>query len=529
MSTSREPRTPTRRSTFVGVVAGVVVLALVAGGAFAVVGLVGDRGGPDSRPSTGASTTPDPDLPATDPALEAYYGQRLAWSSCFGDDECTSIRVPLDYDAPGGRSIELRMLKVPATGDRLGSLVVNPGGPGGSAVQYAQSGAQGWPADLLARYDLVGVDPRGIGQSTALECGSTAENDQLVASDPDPDDRAERDRLDALVERLGRSCVDADAGLARHVSTVEVARDLDVLRHLLGESRLDYFGASYGTRIGATYADLFPGHVGRMVLDGAVDPGLSAEQLNLQQAHGFETALRAYVRDCVDRGRCILGDSVATGTRRIRSFLDEVERAPLPTNGDRDLEVGNAVTGIWLPLYARSYWPLLTSALTQAIDEGDGTGLLSLSDQLVSRSESGYEDNSLEALYAVNCLDQDPGDSIATDDVPSRFPAFDKASPTFGRAFAYSLSTCAQWPVPGTTPRTIRAAGAPPIVVVGTTRDPATPYRWAKALASRLESGVLVSRDGDGHTGYHRGNACVDAAVTGFLVAGDVPKDGLRC
>ena len=263
-----------------------------------------------------------------------------------------------------------------------------------------------------------------------------------------------------------------------------------------------------------------------MVLDGALDPSLSSLRLNLVQAKGFETALRAYVGACVDRGGCFLGGSVDAGTERIRALLDQIERKPLPAGG-RTLREGNAVLGIWAPLYNQSYWSILDTALRSAFG-GDGAPLMSLSDAYTSRGAEGYLDNSLEALYAVNCLDHD--DAIPSAQVEQYFPRFDKASPTFGRIFAYSLSSCQQWPIhTGRVPEPITAEGAPPIMVVGTTRDPATPLEWAEALADQLASGVLVRRDGDGHTGYHEGNDCVDRAVESYLVSGVVPTDGLSC
>ena len=523
----------TRPSLLPGILIGVLVFALIAGGAFGVVKLRGsDDNGPAAAGSKPAST-PSPatgakQLPRADSALSAFYDQTLSWSGCAGKDRCATMKVPLDYARPKGRTIDLKLLKVPASGHRVGSLVVNPGGPGGSGIQYAEAGAAGWPADVLTHFDLVGFDPRGVGQSTPLHCIDTAQTDRLIASDPDPDTAAERNEMDRMLRAFGDACVAKSGNLVRHMSTVEVAKDMDVLRQLLGEPKLTYFGASYGTLIGATYAKLFPHHVGRMVLDGAIDPALSNAQISLAQGHGFEVALRAYVRDCVNRGGCILGSSVDEGTKTVRSFLDHVEQRPLPTNGDRQLAIGNALLGVWFPLYVKTYWPLLTNALDQAMNHGNGTALLSLADTYASRGPNGYTDNSLEAQYAVNCLDHD--DSIPTDQVPSHYAQFLKASPTFGKSFAYSLSICSDWPVhSGHVTKAIHAKGAPPIVVVGTTRDPATPYAWAKGLARELDSGVLVTRDGDGHTGYNRGNSCVDDAVNAYLVKDIVPRDGLRC
>jgi len=442
---------------------------------------------------------------------------------------CADLEAPLDYADPDAGSITLSMLKVPANSprQRVGSLAVNPGGPGVSGIEYAAQSSYYFGTELQQAFDIVGFDPRGVGQSTPLQCQSDQELDEFVASDPDPDTEAERIAADELLRDFGHGCQQRSGDLAAHVSTVEAAKDVDIIRAALGEERLNFFGASYGTFLGATYADLFPEQVGRMVLDGAIDPALSTEEKSLTQAESFETALRAYVGNCVDAGGCFLGDSIDAGTSRIRTFLDDVETQPLDTSGDRKLAVGNAVLGIWQPLYAESLWPTLDSALESAF-EGDGTALLALSDAYNSRGPDGYVDNSLEALYAVTCLDTQ--DAIATTQVRSRVEEFEQASPTFGAIFAFGLSACSAWPFqPVEQPEQINAEGAAPIIVVGTTRDPATPLEWAEGLASQLESGVLVRRDGDGHTGYHVGNDCVDDVVESYLVSGRTPKSAVSC
>jgi pimeloyl-ACP methyl ester carboxylesterase len=311
------------------------------------------------------------------------------------------------------------------------------------------------------------------------------------------------------------------------MSTVEAAKDIDILRAALGDAKLSYLGASYGTYLGATYAGLFPKRVGRMVLDGAINPALSNLQLNLAQAHGFQVALDSYVRNCVHQGSCYLGSSVAAGTARIHRFLSQVDQNPLPGSGGRQLTEGTAVLGIWAPLYNRNYWPILDNALREAF-AGRGAPLLALADAYTSRGANGYVDNSLEALYAVNCLDHP--DSVPTSKVAGYVPRFDKASPTFGSIFAFGLSSCSTWPVHSHhTPAPIHAPGAAPIMVVGTTRDPATPLAWAQALVHQLDSAVLVRRNGDGHTGYNTGNTCVDHAVESYLVSGTVPKHQVDC
>jgi pimeloyl-ACP methyl ester carboxylesterase len=470
-----------------------------------------------------ASEEPEPD------ELAAYYQQKVDWEPCRDGDRCARIKVPLDYANPGRDDIRLAVLKVPARDSqhRVGSLIVNPGGPGGSGVDYAANASSYFGSELQQVFDIVGFDPRGVGDSTPVQCLPDDALDAFVASDPDPDNAQEIRRSDRALARFGEGCLQRSGRLAAHVSTEEAARDIDILRAVLGDGKLTYFGASYGTFLGATYADLFPKRVGRMVLDGAIDPSLSTERLNLVQAHGFEVALRSYVAHCVGAGGCFLGSTVDAGTRRIRQFLDDVEAHPIAGSGDRRLEVGNAVLGIWAPLYNENYWTLLDTALKAGF-AGNGAPLLQLSDAYTSRGPTGYLDNSLETLYAVNCLDHD--DAIPSSQVPPQVPRFEKASPTFGAIFAFGLSSCSKWPVhTGRQPAPIHAAGAAPILVIGTTRDPATPLSWARALASQLDSGILVKRDGDGHTGYNAGNTCVDQTVESYLVSGTVPDGEVDC
>jgi pimeloyl-ACP methyl ester carboxylesterase len=514
----------------------IVVGLLVGGGGVALLAGLrsGDSSGKASHPTPVSTVSPTPSPGATrppQPDLAEFYSQQLDWSACEDQFECAKLTVPIDYKDPSAGSIELALLKVPAAkpDERLGSLVVNPGGPGAPGTDYAASAGTAFRQPLLDHFDIVGFDPRGTGDSDPIDCVSDQQLDTFLAADPVPDTPAETNELVSGLADFYQGCVDNSDALIGHITTVEAARDMDVLRAALGESTLTYLGASYGTKLGATYADLFPDKAGRLVLDGAVDVSLNSRELGLGQAAGFERALRAYVQNCVDEtGGCFLGDSVEAGLTRITQFLDDVDRRPLPTGDDRMLEVGNAFYGIVLPLYARDYWFLLSQALTQAFD-GDGSTLMQLSDLYASRNSDGsYDNNSSEAIYAINCLD-DPY-AITPAQVPAQLPAYEKASPTFGDVFAWGLVGCEGIQVKATEKDpVITAAGAPPIVVVGTTRDPATPYEWAVALADQLESGVLVTRDGDGHTGYNSGNSCVDQAVEGYLIDGTVPQDGLKC
>ena len=521
----------TRTIVLTVVVALVVLVAGAVGVGFAAYQLVkDDSSGGSASPSTPApAPSPSGTLPSAPPNLASFYHQKLDWSSCAGNDQCAYLKVPLDYADPGARTIRLAVLRVPAQerSKRVGQLVVDPGGPGGSAIQYAASGSLAFGATIARYYDIVGMDPRGVGESTPLQCLDTQGRDAFLASDPSPDTPAEVTDLDGLIKRFGDACLAKDRGLVEHMSTVEAAKDMDVLRAALGEPKLDYHGASYGTLLGATYANLFPTHVGRMVLDGAIDPALTNVQFTLGQAHGFQTALDAFVADCLENS-CPLGQDKQAALDKIQQLLKQIDQQPLRTSSDRELTEGLATAGVAYPLYSKTLWPRLRDALSQAIDNGDGTQLLSLADAYNSRGPSSYTDNGTNALYAVNCLDHD--DYVTSSDVPRYFPEFEKEAPSFAHWFAYGLSTCSTWPVrSGQHTTALHAAGAPPIVVIGTTRDPATPYPWAKALAKELDSGHLISRDGDGHTGFNMGNQCVDDAVNSYLVRGKVPRDGLSC
>ena len=353
--------------------------------------------------------------------------------------------------------------------------------------------------------------------------------DAYVASDPTPDDATEEAEYLRTIKEFGAGCAELSGDVAAHVSTVEAARDMDVIRAALGESELDFFGASYGTKLGATYAELFPAKVGRFVLDGGLDLSIDRRTHSLEQAGGFESALRSYVQNCVDSSdSCFLGDSADEGVARIQEFLADVDEQPLPTSLDRELTSGHAFYGVALPLYSRDYWILLSQALQQAF-EGDGSTLLRLADLYTNRkADGGYSQNSLEAMPTISCLD-DPG-AITPAQVPAAVREFEAESPTFGATMAWGLLGCSAFRARAAEkPPVVHAEGAAPIVVVGTARDPATPMAWSENLADQLESGVLIRRDGDGHTGYNAGNDCVDRAVEAYLVEGTVPDDGLTC
>ncbi|CAL9499473.1 Carboxylesterase A [Streptomyces sp. enrichment culture] len=496
--------------------------------------------------STGASTSAGPAseaspaaLPrATPSALSPYYGQKLSWRDCgVPGFQCATMKAPLDYARPSDGDIRLAVARKKATGPgkRLGSLLVNPGGPGGSAVGYLQQYAGvGYPEEVRARYDMVAVDPRGVARSEPVECLDGRKMDAYTRTDVTPDDERETEALVAAYKNFAEGCATDAPKLLRHVSTVETARDMDLLRGVLGDEKLTYVGASYGTFLGATYAGLFPHRVGRLVLDGAMDPSLPARRLNREQTAGFDTAFRSFAEDCVRRSGCPLGGKGTTPGqvgKNLKSFFEKLDAHPVRT-GDTDgrtLTESLATTGVIAAMYDEGAWPQLREALTAAMRKNDGTGLLALSDSYYERDPDGTYSNLMSANAAVNCLDL-PAAFSSPDEVRDALPDFEKASPVFGEGLAWASLNCAYWPVqPSGEPRRITADGASPIVVVGTTRDPATPYRWARSLAAQLSSGRLLTYDGDGHTAYGRGSTCVDSTINTYLLRGTAPADGKRC
>lgn len=484
---------------------------------------------PDTSSNAGTgSPTPVPGVAAD---LQPFYMQVLHWASCANGFQCTLLTVPMDYDHPEQRSLHLAVIRLPAKDQkhRLGSLVINPGGPGGSGVGYALAAKQVISDDVRKRYDVVGFDPRGVGQSDAVHCLSSTETDAFYASDPTPADSAEIAGWQRTSADFANDCKTRVGELLKFIGTRDAARDMDVLRSALGDQRLNYLGKSYGTFLGATYADELPTHVGRMVLDGVIDPALTADQINLGQAQGFERATRAFLADCAKRSDCAMGRDVDAGMTRLRTFLDGLTDHPLRTSDPkRPLTEGWGSYGVAQAMYSKQLWPALRSAL-KAAQHGDGSPLLALADQYARRGSDGrYQGNLTDAEYAVNCIDRPQSGGVTQ--VESDASSFQQSAPTWGSLLAWSALPCAYWPYPPTDePKAISAPGSGPIVVVGTTRDPATPYEWAVSLAKELSNGHLVSYDGDGHTAYREGSSCVDSAVDAYLLRGVVPPDVKRC
>lgn len=492
----------------------------------------------------GGSGSGAPATQAPEPALEPFYAQQIDWGACDEGGtqgfECGTAEVPLDYADPEGETVAIALKRLPAEGEERGALFVNPGGPGGSGYDYAEAAHSAVGDAVREHYSVVGFDPRGVGRSDPIECLDTAAMDDYLGEDlqsegGDADPAEVTDAGLADIEESHRSfaegCEERGGDLAMNMGTESVARDLDVLRAAVGDEQLSYLGASYGTLIGATYADLFPERVGPMVLDGALAPDLTQLEASVEQARGFETALDAFLADCAGQSDCPLssGGSAgasdeAAGAEQLEELFADAGRAPLATDDADGRELGRARAelGVLSALYSESSWPELRSALAAAQD-GDGTPLLQLGDRLYERGDEDAYLNSTSALVAVNCSDApSPRDAGAYRDAAAEA---ERDLPLFGASFAWSAMTCAYWPEEAVADQPdLTAEGAAPILVVGTTRDSATPYEWSERLADRLDSGVLLTRDGDGHTGYRMGDTCIDDAVESYLLDGTAPE-----
>ncbi|GAA3790334.1 alpha/beta hydrolase [Sphaerisporangium flaviroseum] len=465
-------------------------------------------------------------------ALAPFYTQKIQWTPCKDNFQCGRLAVPLDYANPGGERIQISVVRLPATGaQRVGSILLNPGGPGGSGIAYARAAKTVLSPAVLSRFDTVGFDPRGVGQSSPVRCLSGPELDKFIGLDGTPDSSAEVAALAKGAKDFAEGCEARSAKLLPHVGTADAARDMDVLRAALGDQGLTYLGKSYGTYLGAVYADLFPKKIRAMVLDGAIDPSLPpVPSVNAAQARGFEVAFRSFLADCFKESSCpFAGRNTDMAQSQLANLLKAADQHPLRNNtGDgRKIDESWTTLGIVTALYDKRSWPVLRAALGQAF-RGDGTTLLKLADILVDRDQNGTYSNQTEANMAVNCVDHPYPHKISAYEEAAR--AAQKESPLFGSYVMWGSLPCEYWPVkPTGTDKPLKAAGAPPILVVGTQRDPATPYEWAKALATQLSSGVLLSYDGDGHTAYRTGSTCIDQAVDRYVISLTAPSNGTLC
>ena len=467
----------------------------------------------DDAFSADADSSTDAGADAGDDEGDGNDGSQatLDWSSC-GGAECAELDVPVDYDQPDGDTLTLSLARVPAGGDRIGALFVNPGGPGGTAADFAITLGFVLPDDITERFDIVGVDPRGLGASD-IDCGGDMA--ELYGVDYTIDSPDDTEELLSVSQDYVDGCEEAAGDLLPHLGTEDVARDIDAAREAMGDDQLSYLGFSYGTAIGQQLAELFPDRIRAMVLDGVVDLGPTGVESAVSQAAGFEVALEAYAADCDDDPSCPIGPD-AIGA--IDDLLAQVEDEPIPAE-PRDLGPGEMSTGLAMPLYSEAMWPDLSDAVADALD-GDGTGMVALADEYLGVAD-------FDVYFAVNCLD------FAWPDTPEELLAdgADAAeeSPHFGEAIVNDYVRCSMWPVDADPMEAVTAPGTPPILVVSTTNDPATPYEAGVRAAERLESGVLLTYEGDGHTVVADGVDCVDDAVVDYLVDLEPPEDELTC
>ena len=471
-------------------------------------------------------------------ALAAFHDQEIEWTECGDGLECAQVEVPLDYDDPDGQRLEIAAARVPAEGETTGSLVVNPGGPGSSGIDYAAAAENVVSSQVRQSFDVVGFDPRGVGASEPIECLDQTGTDAYMGLELEPEDptnpgaltQESQEELDEQSTEFVEGCTEQAGELLEHMSTEHVARDMDILRAVLGEDELTYLGKSYGTLIGANYAQLFPEQVRALVLDGAVDPTLTNVQMSAQQASGFHTALEAFLGDCVDRDDCPLtADTVEDGVAELDELITEAREEPLtsPEGEDREVNGARVELGLASSLYSENMWGEVRDALEEAFD-GDGAGLLALGDRMYDRRPDGNYTNMVSALNAVNCADRPSPES--PEEIEDAVAAAAEDAPIFGASLAWGSFVCSQWPVDTDRDAAeLTGEGADEILVVGTTRDSATPYAWSENLSEQLDSGVLLTYDGDGHTAYATGDACVDEQVDTYLLEASAPAPETTC
>ena len=529
--------TPRKRRTklIVWLIALVVAVAMAGYGLLPLFqGGNGEQGYPQEAPAPPATPTG---------SIEAFGEQQPDWVDCADGMQCAQVWAPLDWNEPAGERITLALIKQPATGgERLGTLFVNPGGPGASGVEFLVRGAgAAVSADVQAQYDVIAWDPRGVNLSTPVTCLDAAGLDEVLFGDGElsdlevgSDEWIAQARTESA--EFGAACAASTGPLIEHVGTDSTIQDLDMLRQIVGDDALNFFGYSYGTYIGAQYAERYPDRVGRLVLDGAMDPQTTLSEVVREQTRSFEDALRRYVDDCVLRENCPgiamnglsgTGPGLADAVMEwIGSLLDRADTETMRASDGRVLNSGTLLTAIITPLYSADSAEMLDD-LFMSVAQGDPETAFWYADYYYDRVDGEYASNSTESFQAINCLD------YPSDDDPERMreraAELAEIAPTIGRFQGYGDISCAEWPASATAERTaVSAAGADPILVVGTTGDTATPYRWAESLAKQLESGQLLTYVGEGHTAYG-GNTCIDTAVDEYLLTGALPAEGTRC
>lgn len=507
--------------------------------------------GSQSKPGAAQSEqSKEPDSGSAPAGFESFYSQKIQWKPCEAEQivppmmappsdisgfQCATIQAPMNWDDPDSEVIELGIARHLTQGnEEAPALFFNLGGPGGDAVNSISAVVSNvLTLELVEAFQVVALDPRGVGSSTPIWCMTDEERDADIAREVDTSSLTTEERIALYTQEtkdFGRQCLDRNGEIIGYVDSDSAARDFDMARALLGQEKFDYIGFSYGTVLGAIYAELFPSTVGKMVLDGAVDPALNINELSAAQLEGMEQSLYHWIEDCQSGNKCPLGSDLETGKQKMIEFFTQVEAAPLVTNDpDRPLNGSLASTAVIGSLYSVDMYPILSEAISRAFD-GDGSTMLFLADYFNSRDSTGaYTDNSSDAFVSVNSLDYEPVGTpeeweASAADLAARFPVL-------GSEFGFASAGMDAWPVKARIGRhRITAPGTPEILVIGTTHDPATPYFMSQNLASDLENGVLITVEGWDHTAYGRGAGdCVVSAVDQFLLEGTVPSEGLVC
>ena len=510
--------------------------------------------GSGTSAGSGAGTTP-PNAATPLPsgkytALDGFYSQQITWGTCSpepgGDSsidlspfQCGTIDVPLDYSKPAGKIVKVAMVKWPAASasGKQGSLLTNPGGPGASGVDFVEGDREKFDGALHAHFDIIGFDPRGLGRSEPIKCLDDKTQDALSEQDLPKDPAARKARIEKDSKDLAAACEKNSGDLLPFIGSKYVAKDMDVMRQVLGDKKLNYLGISYGTYIGAVYAEQFPDKVGRMVLDGAVDPNADQLEAGVQQQIGFEKSLEKFAADCVTNhaSECPLSGDGPTAAKQIGAFVDGLRDHPLPTKSGRKLDQNLGETGVIIGMYGdvdSDLWKYLRLALTMAMKKGDGSLLLAGADQYDGRDSSGHYSTEQDGLIAVRCADfTTPPPS--PDAVQKAYDELKNGAPILNSDLTkdeLAQPMCADWPFQTPEkPHPIKAEGSDPILVVGTTDDPATPYQSAVNLAKGFANARLLTRVGTGHAAFGSGNACAQAAMEAYFTAGTLPAEGTRC
>ncbi|MDY5151773.1 alpha/beta hydrolase [Actinotignum urinale] len=466
-----------------------------------------------------------------DSALAKFYEQKVSWNNC-GKDECAEVEVPLDYKNPEGKIITIAMKKTPATKkeDKQGTIFLNPGGPGGSGIDMLKMAREYLGSSVMRVFDVIGFDPRGVGKSTAVKCFPDDETKAKYIDTTIPDNTPQyEEKIQNLQKEIADLCEQYSGDLLPFVGTDSAAKDLDILRHLAGDSRLNYLGFSYGTYLGAQYADLFPKHVGRLVLDGAVDSSMGSARMVVEQSHAFEVAAKRFVEWCQQNlaNSCPVKGSVEEGLKDMRKIIDDASAKPMQSDYSSIPFTGEqALSALTLPLYSKQMWSTLAKALNEYERSGNVSTLQMVAFIAQDRQQDGkFTSNMTEANWAINCADYPP----MTKEEIAKASAETKDGLLFHDDYA-SSDMCAVWPYKVSKKRgPFKAKGSPTILVIGTKYDPATPYSWSKALASHLENTRLITYEGDGHTAFGGPSNCVNQPVREFFKKGKVPEEDVTC